>query len=194
MDEHTKPTKPSMPAVAVPAGVDESLRRSILDPLMTAMHSHAEETNALVERCITDQIGIRTELGALKAEVEALKARGSAWDAADAGHSKALGDGISDMRRLTDEARAELQSSLEAAGSRHNELAGKVDKLAGELGAFRENVESAVLEALGKHVAKIEAAADKLTKTPQVRTAASIGGAFAGSAIVTAVIEIIKHM
>lgn len=193
MDEHTKPTKPSMPAVAAPS-VDEALKREILDPIMTAMHSHAEETNALVERCVTDQIGIRTELAGLRAEVEALKARGTAWDAADAGHSHALADGLADMRRQTDEARTELKSSLEAADTRHNELAGKVDKIAGEVHELRTNVEAAVLEALGRHVATIEAAADKLTKTPQVRTAASIGGAFAGSAIVTAVVEILKHM
>jgi hypothetical protein len=207
VDDQSKiATKPSMPAVTPEAttgtrgssnpapSVDEALKRELLDPIMTAMHAHAEETNALVERCITDQISIRGELAGLRAEVDAIRARGHAWDAADAGHSRALADGMADAKRLADGARADTSAALEAAATRHNELASKVDTCARELGELRTNVEAAVLEALATHVTKIEAAADKLTKTPQVRTAAAIGGTFAGSALVTIIVEIIKHL
>lgn len=184
-DDHTKPTV-KMPQVEVD-GSPESLKREILDPLMTAMATHAEETNALVERCLGDQIEIRADLAGLVSRVEALEARGSAWDGRQSSLERSLSAVQAEAKRSVDEARGDAQRALEAAGHAHNELARKLDHMSG-------NVEAAVLEALGKHVAKIEAAANKLTRTPQVRTAASVGGAFAGSAIVAVVIEVLKHM
>ena len=174
--------------------MDESIKREILEPIMTAIATSSEETNALVERCITDQIGIRTDLAALKAEVDALKARGSAWDAADAGHSRALADGLAEAKRIATETKEDAARALEGVAARHNELASAIGGCASSIEAIKKDIGGQVLEALGAHVAKIEEAAAELARSPRVKTAASIGGAFAGSALVTGIIELLKHL
>lgn len=203
MDDQSKiPTRPSMGAVnpstsSAPPSivvVDDAIKRELLSPLLVAMQSHHEETNALVEKCIGDAVELRTEIAGIRGRLEALEARGGAWDNRHSGHERELAEARAEAKRLAESAAVELRSSLEAATARHNELAGKVDNVGRELVELRTNVEAAVLEALGKHVAKIEKAADKLTRTPQVRTAAAVGGTFAGSAIVTIIVEILKHM
>jgi len=197
VDESKKVTV-KMPAAT--GAVDDALRREILDPIMTAIASSAEETNGLVERCIHDQIGIRAEVGQLRAEVEALKGRGVAWDNADAGQARAIVDGIAEAKRIASETKADVEATLEAAKARHAELAASVgsveskcDAIKLELDDMKTDIAAQVLDALGAHVVAIETAANKLTKTPQVRTAATVGGAFAGSAVVAAAFEIAKH-
>lgn len=162
--------------------------------ILLAISAAQEETVSLVNKCITDQIGIRTELGQLRAEVEAVKARGSAWDAADAGHSRALADGLAEAKRIATETREEGAANLRAVTARHNELATKITAVGDSVEAIKKDVGAQVLEALGSHVAKIEEAAAALTRSPRVKTAATVGGAFAGSAAVAALFEILRHL
>jgi hypothetical protein len=170
--------------------VEDKCKQEILVAIATSQ----EETSAMVAKVITDQIAMRAELGAFRVELDAVKARGVAWDAADAGHARALADGLADARRIATETKTESEAALEAAGARHNELAGKVTLVHDKLDEIKQDVGGQVLEALGAHVHTIEEAADKLTRSPRVKVAATVGGAFAGSAVVAAFLEILKHL
>lgn len=170
--------------------MDDSVKHEIL----TAIDASQEETRTLINRVIDDHVIMRAKIDRLDADVVALKARGVAWDAADAGHSRELTDGLAANKRIADEAAAAAARTLEAAARAHNVLAGAVVRVDEKIDKVSTDVTTQVRGALIGEVSRIEEAADKLTHTPQVRTAAAIGGVFAGSAFVAIVIAIIDHL
>lgn len=188
--------------------MDANDKREILDAFNAAIAAfdaksaeRHQETRELVEKVAADQFTVLSRLDGLTLRVEALEASRAAHEARLAGQDRAITDGVAEAKRTANDARVELDGTLAGVEQRYEELAGGVNELRGGVGALtkdvgemKTNIDRAVLRSLASHVKRIEEAADKLTRTPQVRTAASIGGAFAGSASVAAVFEILKAL
>lgn len=188
--------------------MDANDKREILDAFNAAIASFdaksAErhlETRELVEKVAADQFTVLSRLDGLTLRVEALEASRSAHEGRLSGQDRAIVDGVAEAKRLASEARVELDGTLSGVEQRYEELAGAMNEvrtsmsgLATDVGEMKTNIDRAVLRSLASHVKRIEQAADALTRTPQVRTAASIGGAFAGSASVAAVFEILRAL
>ena len=141
-----------------------------------AIETSAEELNNVLMRVITDQINLRSDFAGAVARLDALEARGSSWDSRLTAHTRWLS-----------ETKADLDGSLKGVAARHDALARDIDHV-------KTNVEGVVLGALETHVERLEKSADKLTRSPRVRTAATIGGAFAGTATIAALFELLKHL
>lgn len=172
-----------------------------INSLEASTHAAIEETNELVGRVIRDQIEVRSTLAGLQAEVDALKARGTAWDNAHAGHSRVIVDGIAEAKRIANDTDARVEETLAAVDQRQSELAHglggvrtTVNAIQTEMHVWKEEAGAQVMAALSTHVAQIEKAADKVARSPAVKSAASVGGAVLGSAIVSALIEALKHL
>lgn len=174
--------------------MDDRTKLEIIDAFQTALanvEAHLttahDETHALVEKVVGDQVEMRAELATVRVRIEALEASRNAHEARLSGHERRIIDGIAEAKREASEAEARMGATL-AAVDRH------VGAIQTEMKTWKEDASTAVLSALQEHVSAIEEAADRLTKSPRVRTAASIGGAFAGSAVVTGIIELLKHL
>lgn len=184
--------------------MDQTDKQEILAAIAT-MHadidSRLEDQERHNERIVTDQILMRAELAGVVTRIEALEASRGAHDNRLNGIERKAVDGVNDTRRAVSELEGKLEDTLAAVSQRHDELAdgmhetkAAVDGIAGEMDAWKRDAKTAVLNALDEHVTKIEAAADKLTRAPATKNAASVGGAFAGGAAVGAIIEILKHL
>lgn len=187
--------------------IDPKLRTEILEPIMGAIRNlevhvdaRFEETDALVHKCIADQVEIRGELTELRTRVEELEAARASHANRLSGHERTIGEVRAESRRLASDTRHEVEEMLVGFEAHVEGFADAIaavkktgEETAADVGELKTNLERAVFRVLAKHVQRIEAAADRLTKSPQAKTAASIGGAFAGSAAVTAAFELLKH-
>lgn len=174
--------------------MDNTTKQEILDVFKSAIeafdHKSAarhEETRVAVKGLANETSGLRSEVKSLTARVESLEASRASNDQRFSGHERALTDGVAEAKRHASDSRDELLSAIGGLGR-------VVEGLGKDMGEMKTNVDAAVLSALSTHVTRIESAASKLTKTPQVRTAATIGGAFVGSASIAALFELLKHL
>lgn len=174
------------------------LHREILEPLLVVLHTSAEETEIVVRRLTDEQAAVRALAVTMRAEIEAMKARGVAWDNSMQAGSVALSEVANAAKRTADESKAEARMMVEAALApvmpALADLKKEVHAIKTDVADMRKGIDDAVIGALESHVARIEDAADKLTSAPRVKTALVLGGTFAGSAAVAIGLEIIRFL
>lgn len=184
--------------------MSETNNREVLDAI-AAMHaqidSRLDDQERHTERIVADQIEMRAELAGAFARLEALESARAAHDNRLSAHERKIVDGIAEAKRMVSDVESKLEDTLAAVDDRQTELAvgmhetkTVVDGIATEMHEWKADAKTAVLNALDEHVTKIEAAAETVARSPAVKTAASVGGAFAGSAVVAAIIEALKHV
>lgn len=177
--------------------MDAQLKDEISAAVTLAVASECEEHAVVLARLRDQVIDLSAKVTLIETEVLAMIARNQSI-------VMSVAEVSADAKRVADEAKTEALAMVTSATAH---LGSQMDTLASELTSvslsskatetavadLKENIEQSVLLALQKHTMRIETAANELAKTPQVRTAAAVGGTFAGSALVTIGIELAKH-
>lgn len=177
---------------------------AVLDALAELDRRSAErhrETTTLV-------LETRGELVELRTRVEALEGRANSHDARATGIERKLADGIAEAKRAAGDVRDEVAGTLAGVEAHVDNLADGLAEVRGiavegrdfakatadKLDGLAPHVDALVLRSIEAYAKRIEAAADKLTRAPQVKAAGSVAGAFAASAAITALFELLKHL
>jgi chromosome segregation ATPase len=199
--------------------LDPSAKREILDAIETAIRGFEEnarlrheEAKSAIHTVQTATVNLSERFESLTLRVEALEGSRSAHESRLSGHDASIRDGIADAKRLASDVASDVEGTLAGIDQRYSELADGLEAARTEfrtglesvtstttaiktdVDEMKTNVDRAVLRVLAKHVRAIEDAASKLTKSPQVKTAASVGGAFAGSASIAALFELLRAL
>lgn len=186
----------------------EEERTDLLAPLLEALDRHAvaitaiaqsnhEEQNGMVAECINRCGELGARLTEVMARLSAVEATTGAQNTRLGGHDRMLSDHRAEALRRVDETKAELTTMVGQAFEATRSGVAKVDvsviALRGDLTELKSDIGGEVLRALTQHVERIESAATTLTRSPRVKTAASIAGTFAGGATVSVLLEILRH-
>jgi hypothetical protein len=108
---------------------------------------------------------------------------------------------LHEMRRTLGEKQHELEQAMLGANRHGEAILRTADTAAAEsraarehLEAWRMDVDGLVLASLGRHVERMEKAADRVTKAPRVKTALVLAGSFFGSAVIAAAIALLNYL